>query len=288
MARNPQKAQQRFGDILCDNNNFKMIIADNKESISISESIDWIICAAAVTKKEIISDCPATTLRDNTFGILNCLELAKAKKVKGLLFISSVQVYGKIGDELISEETFGILNCMKEETVYPESKRIGEMLAWAYAKQYSVPAKCVRLFHVYGEGEEYDNGTFLSDFMKDIIAGRDIVIKGDGSEVRNLCYIHDVVRAIFFVLHKGSVGEAYNIGSEYNNYSIRDIAEIIIKAGKRIGRNRKVIVQNGNYVNGKVITNQIPNVEKLKELGWREIYRDIENNFVNIIRISIA
>lgn len=287
LVRNFKKAIQKYGGILYDKN-IDLLIVDNKEKISISEDVDWIICAAATTKKELIKDYPAATLIDNTFGIFNCLELAREKKVKGLLFISSVQAYGNVSEKLISEDNFGILNCMKEEAIYPESKRMGEMLVWAYARQYSVPAKCVRLFHVYGEGEEYNNGTFLSDFLKDIITDRDIVIKGDGSEVRNLCYIYDVVRGMFYVLHKGRAGEAYNVGSECNNYSIRDIAEIIIKAGKRVGRNKQVIVQNTDYINGKLINNQIPNVEKLKELGWRERYTNIESNFVDIIREGVT
>lgn len=286
LVRNFKKAIQKYGGILYDKN-IDLLIVDNKEKISISEDVDWIICAAATTKKELIKDYPAATLIDNTFGIFNCLELAREKKVKGLLFVSSVMVYGRIGENLISEDSFGVLNCMQEENVYPESKRMGEMLAWAYAKQYSVPAKCVRLFHVYGEGEEFDNGTFLSDFLNDIIIDRNIVIKGDGSEIRNLCYISDAVRGIFYVLHNGEEGEAYNIGSECHNYSIKDIAEMIVRLGNKLGRNKHVIIQNGNYANGKIINNQIPNIEKLKTLGWREIYINIENNFINIMREGI-
>lgn len=281
-VRNYEKALKKFGNILLDEN-IKIVIADNKDTLRLEENIDWIICATAVTKKEMFKNVPATTLTDNIFGILNCFELAKTKDVKGVVLISSVQVYGEIEKKYISENDFGKLNCMSAEAVYPESKRAGEMLAWAYSKQYHIPIKCVRLFHVYGEGEEYDNGTYLSDFLLDIIYNRDILIKGSGREIRNLCYITDVVRGILYVLHKGENGESYNVGSEKNNLSIKETAEILARISREVGRNCNVIVQNEEYTNGKIMDRQVPNVGKLKSLGWKEIDKNIEENLKKVI-----
>lgn len=93
-------------------------------------------------------------------GVYNALELARENQVKGMLFVSSVQVYGGIKESGIKEDAFGPLDCMKEASIYSESKRMGEMLCYAYYKEYELPVKSVRLFHVYGENEEYKNGTF--------------------------------------------------------------------------------------------------------------------------------
>ncbi len=283
IVRNYDKAVEKYGDIINDKN-ITLIVSENKERLLISEKVDWIIHAAAVTKKETIYRYPADTLNSNVLGIYNCLELAREKKVKGILFISSVQAYGRVQTDMISEEDFGALNCMKEEAVYPESKRVGEMMIWAYSKQFSVPAVCARLFHVYGEGEEYNNGTFLSDFINDVIANRDIIINGNGTEVRNLCYILDAVSGIFYILYKGKYGEAYNVGSELNNYSIRECAEILQKAAKETGREVGVVIKNTNCENGKIINMQIPCVEKLKLLGWEEQYTDVTLNFKKILK----
>ncbi len=283
VVRNRDKAIKKFGGIVEDKN-ITLIVNENKERILVSERVDWIICAAAVTKKEIIKKYPADTLNSNIFGIYNCLELAKEKKVKGILFISSVQAYGRVQNDMIREDDFGNLDCMKEEAVYPESKRVGEMLIWAYNKQFGVPAMCARLFHVYGEGEEYDNGTFLSDFVNDVINDRDIVIKGSGSEVRNLCYISDVVRGIFFILHKGKHGEAYNVGSESNNYTIKECAQMLQVAAKEVGHEVTMVIKNEKYENGKVINVQIPCVEKLKLLGWKEEDVDVTLNFKKLLK----
>lgn len=284
-VRNQEKAVKKYGQVL-KSKNVQLVVNDNKEKIIVPGKIDYIISTAAVTKKEIFRNYPADTLNDNIFGIYNCLELAKEKNVKGILFISSVQTYGKLQANMISEDNFGPLDCMKEETVYPESKRIGEMLSFAYYRQFGVPTKCARLFHVYGRGEEYNNGTFLSDFFNDIISDRDIVINGDGNEIRNLCYISDVVRALLFILHKGNCGEAYNVGSEFNNYSIKDWAYLLQKAAAETNHTVNIIIKNQGYSNGKILDKQIPYLEKLKQLGWKEQHVDALLNFKEMINFK--
>lgn len=285
VVRNHEKAVQKYGHLLNDNH-IQLIINDNKERLHIQEKVDWIICAAAITKKEKFHFQPADTLSDNVFGIYNCLELAREKKVKGILFISSVQVYGRVQLQKISEKDFGKLDCMREEAIYPESKRMGEMLVWAYSKQFGVKAKCVRLFHVYGEGEEYNNGTFLSDFLNDVISNRDIVIEGNGKEIRNLCYIKDVVRGIFYVLHRGNCGEAYNVGSECNNYTIREYAEMIQRVAKEMGSEVGIVINNKECMKGKIIDVQVPCIEKLKLIGWEEEYQNITLNFKKMLKFA--
>ena len=282
MVRDRNKAFRKFGNVLNDPD-ITVILCDNEDKIQIDGHLDWIIHTAAVTKKRTFEISPADTLNSNVMGIYNCLELAKKKSIKGMVFISSVQVYGKTDEEEIEENTFGPLNSMKAEAVYPESKRMGEMLCWAYNRQYHIPVKCVRLFHAYGKGEDYDNGTFLSDFFTDIIAGRNIHIKGSGEEIRNLCHISDVVRGIFYVLYKGEVGEAYNIASENVNYSIKEIAELLCRAAWKSGRKTRVVTENQEGVKNSLIKKQIPNVEKLKALGWKEERNDLEYNFEEII-----
>lgn len=286
VVRNYDKAVLNYGQLL-DDSHIKLVINDNKEDLLIKEKVDWVICAAAVTKKEKFRSQPVDTLTENIFGIYNCLELSRIQKVKAILFISSVSAYGRIQTTPISEKDFGGLDSMKDEAVYPESKRMGEMLVWAYSKQFGVKAKCVRLFHVYGEGEEYNNGTFLSEFFNAIISHKDIYINGNGKEVRNLCYIKDVVRGIFCVLSNGNSGEAYNIGSENNNYSIREYAEMIRLVAEELGHEIVIQVQNKGYAKDKLVDVQVPNIEKIKLLGWEEEYEDIKLNFKRMIEHMI-
>lgn len=280
-ARNYKKLVELFGDILYDEN-VEVIICENKDELIVKQKIDWIVCAGAATSKPYFAEFPVDTLWDNMSGIYHCLKLAKSKEVKGILFMSSVQVYGAVNDKKISEDSFGALDCMCGDAVYPESKRIGEMLCWSFFKEYGVPAKCVRFFHVYGENEQQNKGTFLSDFINHIIDNKNIIIKGNGQEIRNLCYIDDAVNAAFLVLHRGKSGEAYNVGSEANNYSIREIAELLCSITTSLGRECRVIIQNNDIPS--VVKNQIPDLRKIKSLGWREIRGDFEANMQEIIK----
>ena len=82
------------------------------------------------------------------------------------------------------------------------------------ASQFGTPANIVRLGHTYGPRMDLYDGRVFADFVADVVAGRDIIMKSDGSATRPFCYLADVVQGIFTVLLRGRVGEAYNIGSE--------------------------------------------------------------------------
>lgn len=283
-VRNKEKAIRKLGSILEDDN-VELLVCDNKDEIKYTGNIDWMIHAAAATKKDYFVTNPADTITENVFGVYHCLEAAKDKRVKGVVFISSVLVYGKTKAKAIAENDFGPLDSMQPATLYAESKRCGEMLCWSYAKQFEIPAKCVRLFHVYGEGEEYNNGTFLSSFFEDIRQRKNIVISGKGTEVRNLCYIQDVIRGILCVLHRGEPGEAYNIGSNKNNFTIAETAILLQELAEEEGIKLQVIIRGEDNHQSHVVNRQVPDLSKLKNLGWMERDNDIRQKLKKIIKL---
>ena len=178
----------------------------------------------------------------------------------------------------IEENSIGFLNTNDLKAVYSQSKRTGELLALAYCKQYLIPAKIVRLFHVYGEKEELNNGTFLSDFLNDVLQKRNIEIEGDGSEIRNLCYVDDAIAGIFYALFKGVNGEAYNVGSHENNCTIKEIAEHLSNIAGGFGVDIQVVIKNKKKktFGDKLINAQIPSTDKIAQLGWTEEYSNIQ------------
>ena len=282
LARNSDKAKKVFEDIL-DREYIQLIISDNKEEIKVLNEVDWIICAAAVTNKESFNLYPADTLVDNIAGIYNCLEFARNRKIKGLVFISSVLAYGQIEKDKLSEDDYGLINPMNTKLCYAISKQSGEMLCNTYRVQFGIPVKIVRLFHVYGEEEKYCNGTFFSDFMNNINQREDIEIKGTGKDIRNLCYIEDAIRGILCVLHKGIEGEVYNVASEKNNYSITEIGKMLCHIANKEGIKINLKTSNILVADSSAITKQIPDVSKLKQIGWTECSTDIMENFRKLI-----
>ena len=86
----------------------------------------------------------------------------------------------------------------------------------------------MRLSHTYGPGMELNDGRVFADFVANIVEGRDIVLKSDGSARRPFCYLADATVAYFRVLLLGGGGEAYNVGSGMQ-CSVLELAETLCR-----------------------------------------------------------
>ena len=87
----------------------------------------------------------------------------------------------------------------------------------------------------------------ISDFARNILAGRDIVMFSDGSPSRTFCYVADAVVGYFKVLTRGRNGEAYNIGAEKPEVTMADLAERMVTiATKLFGYDGRIIHQESS------------------------------------------
>src|SRR5574337_1559915 len=94
---------------------------------------------------------------------------------------------------------------------YAVSKLAGEHMAHAYHEELGLPTVSVRPFNVYGPGQI--GGGAIRAFIEAALAGRDLTIHGDGSQVRGWCYVDDMVRAVMLCLERAeAVGQSFNIG----------------------------------------------------------------------------
>lgn len=171
---------------------------------------------------------------------------------------------------------------------YGESKRMAETMCKAFYTQYHVPAKIARIAHTYAPtmDVEHDPRVFAS-FVKDIAAGRDIVMKSNGTGRRSFCYITDAVAGYFLVLFKGAAGEAYNICNTSQYISIRALADKLVQMYPE--RNLRVIQQKRgqeeHYMENKLLIGCESTLDnrKLRDLGW-EAKVTIENGFNRVIK----
>ena len=95
----------------------------------------------------------------------------------------------------------------------------------AYYRQYNVPVKLLRIMLAYGPGIR-DDGKVVSDFFNAAITDRKITIRDRGEAKRSFSYASDAARAIFRVMFHGTAGEAYNIGDDTNNVTIKSLASL--------------------------------------------------------------
>lgn len=288
VVRNKQKAENKFQEKL-NHPNLKLIVQDISEPLEIKDKIDYIIHAASQASPKYYGIDPVGTLKANTLGTYNLLELARKNNVKKFLFFSTGEVYGKIGEDtpMIKESYAGDIDCTNVRSCYGESKRMGENMCVCYSFQYNFPVNMIRLSHTYGPGVQLDDGRVFGDFVKNIVNNENIVLNSDGSAKRSFLYISDMILAMFYVLFKGEDRQAYNIASSKET-SILELARMLV--GLYPEKNLKVEFAKDVFAKGYIKSPSSRanfDTTKLQNLGWRE-ETSIKNGFKRMIESYIS
>lgn len=272
VARNREKAVRKYGSYL-EKSYFHLIIQDVCDKIPVDGPIDYIIHGASPASPQFYGMQPVETLLPNIMGTYHLLELARKKKVKGFLFLSSGEVYGKVDNrDTIREEDYGYLDPLDIRSCYGESKRMGENMCASWFHEYGVPAKSVRIYHTYGPGMDIENDKrVFSEFVSNVVHRENIVLKSDGSPVRSFCYISDATAAFFKVLMDGQSGESYNIGNPQCLISMRELAGILltIKPEYHLKLVAGTRPENMNYIENSRPNCITADITKINELGWK-------------------
>jgi UDP-glucose 4-epimerase len=132
-------------------------------------------------------------------------------------------------------------------------------MAHAYHDELGLPTVSVRPFNVYGPGQI--GGGAIRAFIETALAGNDLVIHGDGSQIRAWCYVDDMVEALLLALElPNAVGQSFNVGNARSAVTIYDLAQRI----KRLtGCPGELVFQPLHYTDVEL---RIPNVDKAREL----------------------
>lgn len=268
LVRNINKAKIKFINFVNDKH-LTFVEQDVSLDINIKEDINYVIHAASQASPKYYGIDPVGTLNANVLGTNNTLKLSYEKKVEGMLYFSSGEVYGEINKDMIKENDFGIVNPTNIRSCYAESKRLGETMCVSWSHQYKVPVKIVRPFHTYGPGIELNDGRVFGDFIKNIKNNENIEMKSDGSARRAFCYLSDATVAFFTVLINGMNGEAYNVGNPEQEVSIYELAEKLVELfpEKKLKVIRIEENQSIEYIKSP-INKCLPCIDKIRKIGW--------------------
>ena len=270
LVRNQEKAKARFFKHL-ENKLLLLIVQDVCELISIDKKIDFIIHAASQASPKYYGIDPIGTLSANVIGTINLAKLGIKNNVESFLYFSSSEVYGELPESLmpVKENVFGFIDPARVRSCYGESKRMGETICVSYLHQFGLKAKIARPFHTYGPGMMLDDGRVYADFIANVISKKDIILNSDGSARRAFCYLTDATVGFFKILLEGKDGEAYNVGNPKEEYSILELAQLIISLRPELNLKVKVNlpVKDVNYIKSTVSKNS-PNIDKMNELSW--------------------
>ena len=206
--------------------NTKFLEQDISKKFEINDSIDYIIHAASIASPPTYRKFPIKTVDVNYQGTKNLLEIAKEKKIKSMLLLSSSEIYGDPEIFPTPESYVGKVSCTGPRACYDESKRLAETISILYFQQYNIPIKIARPFNVYGPYLNLDDGRIIPDFMNNAINKSEIIIHSDGSPTRSFCYVSDAISGFFKLLFSKHDGIICNIGND-EEVSVKDVADTI-------------------------------------------------------------
>ena len=266
LARNEKKLAEVFGASL-QLPNIHPLVQDIEEPIRWDGDVHYIFHTAGLASPRDFTRWPVNTLWGHVQGTRNVLELAREKKSEKVLYVSTVEIYGEwTKEEGIREEDMGPIYCDHARACYPEAKRLCETMLASYEAQYQVPYMGVRLCHTFGPGISLEDGRAFSEFICNVIEGKDIILQSEGNAVRTYTYVADAIGAMLLAFTKGK-DHYYNIANLENLISIRELAELI--AGLDVKGKVKVqyAEQNGQKLNYLPFKLGIMNVDQLQSLA---------------------
>lgn len=238
------------GDI-CDRDLVEDIFSGNK--------IDAVVNFAAESHVDRSITDPGVFIQTDVYGVFVLLEAATKYKSKVFLQISTDEVYGSIEKGSFTED-----DPLAPNSPYSASKTGAEMIVRAFFKTYQTPILVTRTSNNFGPYQYPEK--IIPLFVTNLIDGKKVPLYGDGMNVRDWIYVSDNCIALDMVLHKGKIGEVYNIGAgneKPNVWITKKILEILEKpetmiepVTDRLGHDRRYSVDCSKIE---------------KELGWKPV-----------------
>jgi UDP-glucose 4-epimerase len=251
------------GTDLGDHPNFtlhEVDVLDAGAVTELAEGATHIVHCAAIAGVDTVLESPVRTMRVNIIGTYNVLEAAVATQdtLERLVDFSTSEVFGTHAYNVKEGQVSTIGSVGEARWTYAVSKLAGEHMAHAYHDELGLPAVTVRPFNVYGPGQI--GGGAIRAFIEAALGGEDLIVRGDGSQIRAWCYVDDMVEAVELCLERpAAIGQSFNVGNPRSAVTIFDLAQRV----KRItGCPGEIRFEPLNYVDVEL---RIPNVEKARE-----------------------
>jgi len=229
-----------------------------------SEEIDTVMHFAAQTHVDNSFGNSFAFTNANIYGTHVLLESAKnCSTIRRFIHVSTDEVYGE-GEDFETAP-------MQEEHVleptnpYAATKAGAEFLVKSYLRSFHLPCIITRGNNVYGPHQFPEK--LIPKFTNQLLRNRPVTLHGDGQNTRNFLYVEDVARAFDVILHKGVVGEIYNIGGENEKPNVQVAKDLIKLLGKEAEEDDLITFVPDRKFNDLRYT---INSSKLHKLGWKE------------------
>jgi dTDP-glucose 4,6-dehydratase len=190
------------------------------------EGVDVVVNFAAESHVDRSIAQPDVFVRTNVLGTQTLLELSRQYKVQKFVQISTDEVYGTLGPEgLFTEET-----PLAPNSPYSASKAGADLLVRAYHETYGLPVNITRCSNNYGPYQFPEK--LIPLMIRQALADQPLPVYGDGLNIRDWLYVEDHCSAIDLVIHKGRIGEIYNVGGRNERTNLQVVRTILQVLGK--------------------------------------------------------
>jgi UDP-glucose 4-epimerase len=236
---------------------------------AVGQGTDVIIHLAAVTSVVGSIQDPVSTHRLNVNATARLLELARENEVGTFLLASTNAVVGTGASpgEVITERAV-----LRPLTPYGATKAAGEMLLGSYANCYGITGTSLRFSNVYGPGM-LEKDSFIPRLMRAARNGDGVQVRGDGSMLRDVVHVDDVVQGIFAAWRGGHNGPLL-LGSG-TSVTVNDMVETARRVTGAAIPAERVPVGNGE------MPAIVLDISTAKALGYEPAY-DLEAGMATV------
>ncbi len=233
------------------------------------------------------------------------------KHHKRLIFPSTSEVYGMSRDREFdpdsSELVLGPIN--KPRWIYACAKQLMDRVIWAYGMEMKLDFTLFRPFNWIGSGLDSINtakegsSRVITQFLGHIVRGENIQLVDGGRQRRTFTYVDDGIDALVRIIDNPkriASGQIYNVGNPRNNYSVRELAEMMLTMAKAYpeyatnARKVKLVKTTATAYYGKGyqdVQNRMPKITNtMRDLGWRPrvAMRDAVERILEAYRGQVA
>lgn len=206
-------------------------IIDKNAVLSALKDCDAVVHFAAESHVDRSIEGPMEFITTNVLGTFQLLECAKQSNIKRFVHISTDEVYGSLGETGIFTEK----SPLAPNSPYSASKASSDMIVRSYVHTFNFPAVITRCSNNYGPYQHPEK--LLPLMISNALNDKKLPVYGDGLNVRDWLYVEDHCEAIDAVLHKGTIGEVYNIGG-HNEWRNIDVVKLLLKS---LGKDESLI-----------------------------------------------
>ena len=224
------------------------------------EKPDVVVNFAAESHVDRSITDPEAFVRTNVMGTTTLLDACRTYGIKRYHQVSTDEVYGDLPldrPDLFFTET----TPLHTSSPYSSSKASADLFVLAYHRTYGLPVTVSRCSNNYGPYHFPEK--LIPLMIANALADKPLPVYGEGLNVRDWLYVEDHCKAIDLIIHKGRVGEVYNVGGHNEKQNI-EIVKIICK---ELGKPESLITHVGDR-KGHDMRYAIDPTKIHNELGW--------------------